>query len=179
MSILSLEQLRRKLRWEDITLEQRTQIHLDKAYHSCIFHINPSDSSWPSIELWFDEDILFLDPLGFAQWHAHYDRWGDERRNLIEALRTVRKLMSGQLCLVEILDGNGKCWGGSLLGPKEIPRTLGHEPKSFRRIFFNQPPIHEAIDFGRYWEGKKQWVELQTKQDTEKFLAENSMEPIW
>ena len=173
MSIITLEQLKRKLRWPDITLEKRTHIHLEKAYHSYVFLVHPSNPSWPSVELWFDEDIVFLDPLGFSQWHSHYDRWSDERRNLVEALRTARSIVSGKRCLIEALDESGKCWGGCLAGHDEIPRTLGKQARLFRRTYFNRPPIEEPIDFTRYWEGKTQWVEWETKQDTETLFAEN------
>jgi hypothetical protein len=179
VSIISLEQLKRKLRWQDISFERRVQSHAGKEYRDCVFKLQPSEPEWSSVDLHFDSEITVLDPLGFSNWHGHYDRWDDDRRNLVDALRTVRELVIGKLCLLEELGVDGKYRGGSLVGPVGIPSTLSKDVQRFRRVFFNRPPVDEEIDFARYWESKHLFVEWKTKHETEKIWTEHGMPITW
>jgi hypothetical protein len=175
VSIISLAQLKRKVRWQNITFEKATESYDGGQYSVCVFKLLPNDASWPTINLYFDGEVTCLDPLGFSHWHAHYDSWGDERRNLIDALRAVRALVLGNVCLVEELDGDAKYRGSSILPPNELPRTLGKDVHSLRRVFFNRPPIHEEIDFSKYWVGKHLLVEWSEKKEMEKICEENDI----
>ena len=179
MSILSLDQLKRKVRWNDIVLRQGVHSYRGEDHPFCMFKVLPSKKNWPSIDLHFDGEIQYLDPLCFSQWHAHYDRWEDERRNLIDALRTVRDLVARKICLVEELDEAGACRGGSLLPPEGIPETLSKEVTSFRRIFFDRPPLLQEVDFSRYWAGKHLYVEWRCKEETETLWKEQGMSIDW
>ena len=179
MSIVSIDQIKRKLRWGDIVPENGVQTFNGREYSSCLLRVQPSDRAWPSIDLHFDGDMRTLDPLGFSHWHGHYDRWSDERRNLIEALRTARRLVEGKICLVEELGTAGDYRGGSLLTPDTVPSTISKDVRQFRRVFFNKAPNFEEIDFRRYWEGKHLLVEWRTKEETEKIWREHGIPIEW
>src|SRR5690349_7812315 len=147
MSIISLEQLKRKVGWQNITFQRDAASYDGNQYFVCVFKLHPDNTDWPTINLYFDGDVTLLDPLGFSHWHAHYDRGEDKRRNLIDALKAVRAFVSGKVCLVEELNAKGEYRGGSVLLRNEIPPILGKDIHSLRRVFFNQPPMPEEIDF--------------------------------
>lgn len=179
MSIITLDQLKKKTRWQEIVAERGVHKFNSGEYPFCIYKLLPSNPDWPSIDLHFDGDCEVLDPLGFSSWHGHYTRWGDSRRNLIEALGTVRELVSGAIGLVAEMGAKGDYRGGSLLPPDAVPGTLSKDVRQFRRVFFNRPPAVEEIDFKRYWEGKVLFVEWSTKAETEKIWREHGMPIEW
>lgn len=178
-AIVTLEQLKRKVSWHDIAQERHDYEVNGRNYVAQRFRLLPSDPAWPKIDLHFDERVTCLDPLGFSHWHAHYDGNSSNRRNLINALRTVRALVTRKLCLVEELQSDGKYWGGGLTEPDGIPSMIGKEITRFRRVFFDQAPTFEEIDFSRYWEGKHFFVEWREKAAVEKIWKENGMPVQW
>lgn len=179
MGIISLDKLKEKVRWPGIIAETGVQAFNDREYPFCVFKVLPSDPAWPSIDLHFDENLRVLNPLGFSKWHAHYDRWSDDRRNLVEALRTVRELIAGEIGVAEELGTKDDYRGSCLLPPNAIPGTLSKDVRKFRRVFFNKPPKVEDVDFGRYWEGKHLLVEWETKKETEKIWKECGIPIEW
>jgi hypothetical protein len=179
MSIITVDQLKKKVRWQNVVVERGVHTFEGLEHSFCIYRVLPGNRNWPSIDLHFDGDIRILDPLGFSRWHGHYDRWSNDRRNLIDALRTVRELVEGKICLIEELGTNGDYRGGSLLPPDAVPGTLAKDVRQFRRVFFDRPPILEEIDFRRYWEGKSLLVEWNTKEETERLWKEYGMPIEW
>lgn len=177
--IITLEQLRKRTRWNDIVLESEPHEAAGVRHITRRFRLLPSQAAWPSIDLYFDAHFRFLDPLGFSQWHAHYDSWTDPRRNLVEALRAVRDLVVRNVGVVEQLDEMQKYWGSAILAPGEIPATINKNIKRFRRVYFDRAPEFEEIDFSRYWEGKRLFVEKNYKAETETLLREHNIPINW
>jgi hypothetical protein len=177
--IITLERLKKRTGWNHIALESDSYEVAGVRHTTQRFSLLASQKSWPTIDLYFDEHFRCLDPLGFSKWHAHYDKWTDPRRNLVDALRAVRELVVCQLGLIEQLDKAGKYWGGGVASPGAIPPTLGKNIKRLRRVYFDRAPEFEEIDFSRYWEGKHLFVEKNYKEATEQLLRENHIPITW
>jgi hypothetical protein len=175
MSLLNLEQLKRRLRWKEIAFSRAACQFQGKDSYACRFQVLPGEPDWPTIDLLFDGDLKFLQELQFSHWHAHYDGLDDPRKNLSTALRGVRSLLRGELCLVEELNADSNYRGGSLLRPNELPGTLGKDIRKLRRVFFNRAPVLEEIDSTRYWEGKHFFVTWTEKEKTEKIYRKAGM----
>jgi hypothetical protein len=179
MSLLTADQLKKKVRWTEVCVERGVHKSMGVEHSFCIYKVLPSNKAWPSIDLHFDGDVKILDPLGFSQWHGHYDRWSDARKNLIDALRTVRELVARKVCLVEELGVNGDYRGSSLLSPGSVPGMISKDVRQFRRVCFDQPPVVEPIDLQRYWEGENLLIAWETKEATERIWKEHGMPVQW
>ena len=176
MSVLTVDQLKKRLQWDNIEEERRSQEYQGRMYYDRIFHIRPSSPDYPEIYFLFDDDVTSLAQLGFSEWHGHYDEFADERRNIVQAIKTARTLVLREACLVEERDAQGRYIGSSILGPDEIPRTVSKKARKLRRVFFDREPIEEEIDLSRYYEGKHLYVEKQAKKETERVFRESGME---
>lgn len=155
MPLVTLEQLRERLGWEDVREEPLPQ------YSMRLFRVVPPDESLPSIDFLFDDGITFLQQLGSGKWHYHPDEIED-------AIEMARKLVHRELSILEERNRKGECGGSGPVAPDGIMDTLRLDADHLVRRFFGSAEVREEIDFSRYHKGKHLFIELNRKAESEK-----------
>lgn len=154
MPLVTLEQLRGRLDWEDVREELVPQ------YSMRLFRVVPADESLPSIDFLFDDGVTFLQQLGSGKWHYHPDEIED-------AIETARKLVHHELCILEERSRKGEYSGSGPVAPDSVRDTLRLDADHLVRRFFGSPEVREEIDFSRYHKGKHLYVALNHKAEAE------------
>ena len=136
--MISIEDIRELLAWPDVRQEKHP--------HGMTFvRVVPTRTKLPSIEFAFQGDLEFLESFGFGVWHAH--------PTLDEAMVMAEDLVRRRKCVLEDRDrGNGRYLGSSLAGAQDLLGTVAGRASMFRRVFFDEDPIEERIDFSCYVE---------------------------
>jgi len=156
MPLVTLEQLRKRLAWEDVREEPLPR------YSMRLFRVVPAgDESFPSVDFLFDDDVSFLQQLGSGDWHYHPDEIED-------AIAMARKLVYRELCILEQRNRKGEYRGSGPAAPDGIMDTLGLDADHLVRRFFGSPQEREEIDFSRYHKGEHLYIELTHKAEIEK-----------
>ena len=143
--LIDLEQVKRKLKYGGVREYRYTTEDNCGTFH--VFQAVPEDESLPAVEVVFDEGVEFLQHVGFSHWHAHYDSWADERRNVVRALRAAREIIEGAVVLCEEYDSDGKCLGETFVRDGETPRRFIKKSAVLKVIKFNRPI--EVVNFRR------------------------------
>lgn len=149
---LSVSYLKKRLRWPNIVLRRYEENLPHGVSRYSVLKVLPSAPEWSAIDFMLDEELLYIHSVNFSEAHWHYESWTDERRNFVAAARDVAKLVHGQSCLVEELDGENRYCAGHMLGPEEVPEILQKRTRSLRRTFFDRQPCMEEVDYSRYLE---------------------------
>jgi hypothetical protein len=170
MAIITIEQLKKKLRWENI----RHQIVEDTFSHITVV---PDGKDLSCIRFVFDYEITYLECLGFSEWHAHYCSYDNETKNIVEAIHTARRLVNKNLCLAEHTGEDDKYLSGELLKPDELPTGIFPEVKYIKRRFFNEEPKIEEVDFSKYIKLKYLFVLRTYKEEIEGQCGEAGIKP--
>jgi hypothetical protein len=100
-----------------------------------------------------------MQQLGFGEWHAHYDQFDDESKNMRRAVATAATLIAQRRCLLEQRDAKDNYIGSGIVRTDELPLSLSANVHHLRRCFFDRPPLIEQIDFNRYAKTKHSFVE--------------------
>jgi hypothetical protein len=151
--------------------------HVDETiqaeYHLIYLYIRPTAADLAPIYICMDDTRDFVQQFGFGEWHYHPDE-------IDAAVETARSLVRGEQCVVEQRDANGKYVGSVLLPPDGVPDGLVSRAASLRRVFFNRPPIEEAFDFTRYFQGKHSWITHARKDEFARLHRKLGIaEPEW
>ena len=176
MAIISVEQIKQKLKWDNIHLKHRKEEYNGNSYEYADVIIFPDTENLPTIEFVFDSEISYIECVGFSNWHTHYDSYEDDRRNLVKVLQDTKKLINHKSCLVEELQRDGKYSGGSILTPDGLPSSLTKDVKTLRRFFFNQEPKDEEIDFSRYIKVKELYVLKEVYKEAKEVYRQAGIE---
>ncbi len=149
-AIVSVEYLQRRLQWEAISLERAQNQWGGYA----VLRVHPTSPDLSAINLNFDYGIETIDSVEYfsSKAHAHFERWGCEHRNVVEAVRSVDRLVKRTECLVEYLDSKGDYLGSAIVQPREVPETLSKSTKQLRRTFFDRAPQLEPVPWRLYLE---------------------------
>ena len=160
--MLTTAELRERLGWPSVHEETNEE-------HELVYLlVRPTRAGLDSIDFGLDEDRSSIEHFGFGPWHYHPE-------TIDEAIETARLLIRREQCLVEELDAAGKSRGGGLHTPDGLPDTMTKQTVSLRRVFFDREPVVEAIDFGRYFEGKHIWLSHEKKAEIDRIWRENGM----
>lgn len=142
-------------------------------YRLVYLYVRPTRAGLEPIYFCLDEDRSFIQQFGFGEWHYHPHEIND-------AVETARLLVCRERCVVEQRDANGKCRGSGLFSPDGLPDTLSMDTASLRRVFFDQEPVAEVIDFDRYFQGKHLRLSHERKAEAERMYRELGMAvPDW
>jgi len=134
---LTIEKLRVLLGWE--VVEEQHFIS-DKMR---FFFLRPSNSEWPSIDIGFDEDLKYVQHVGFSHWHAHFHNFSDERLNILRSIRRARQIVRGQVVLCEEFDARGRR-GGYFVKPGTPMKFNWEDSVRLISMRFNEAPKEEA-----------------------------------
>lgn len=160
--MLTAAELRERLGWPNVDEDTNAE------YKLIYLNVRPTRAGLDAIYFCLDEDRSSMVQFGFGDWHNHPDE-------IDEAVEIARLLISGERCVVEERDATGKCWGSGLYAPDGFPDTLRKDVASLRRVFFDREPVVEAIDFGRYFEGKHIWLSHEKKAEIDRIHREAGM----
>jgi hypothetical protein len=129
--LINLIGAKRRLRYENVIERLHQNEYL-------IFEALLDDESLPSVQIWFDKRVEFVQFVSFSYWHGHYERWGDEKRNVIEAFKAARKIVDGTLTLCEEVDARGRT-GGTFIREGENPQRFWRDSVTLKVVRFNRP----------------------------------------
>jgi hypothetical protein len=173
---LSVSYLQKRLRWPNIVLRQYEESLPHGVSRYSVLRVLPSAPEWSAIDFVLDEELLYIHSVNFSEAHWHYERWTDERRNFVAAARDVAKLVHGQLCLVEELDGENQYCAGHTLAPDGIPEVLQKRTRRLRRTFFDRQPYLEEVDHSRYLEEEYLFIRKDFREELNA-IARSLQEP--
>jgi hypothetical protein len=177
--LITLEQLKKKLKWDNI-IEFRHEEQRAGGEFIQGFELRPTNPHFEPIVFLFDGAGTSLECIGFSNWHCHpYLVWSSrnsEVKFLIEAIRLARDLIQKEQCLIEqvVADGRYLCSGPKPAG--QLPNTLNRRTARLHRIFFDRKPIIEEIDFSRYYKGKHGYISHEHKAELERTYTEMRIE---
>lgn len=159
--ILTVAYLKRRLRWEGITLE--------RGDGCAIFHIHPSNEEFPTIDIGFDYDIQFIDSVEYfwPKCHGHYERWESRRKNVVDAIRVVDRLVNRKSSLVECLDSESSSIQSEIVTGTEVPEMIANRSEQFRRTFFDRAAQLEPVPWQLYLKREHHFISktLQAELD--------------
>jgi hypothetical protein len=150
MPLVTIEQLRDRLGWQDIREEPLPECGM--RWLSAV----PRDESLPSIDFLFADEFESLQQVGSGEWHYHPDEIDD-------AIELSRKLIHHESCILEVRDKNGKYRSSGTAAPDEVRDMLPLDADHFIRRFFGMAPLREEIDFSRYIKCKHSYIEPELK----------------
>ena len=161
--MLTRESLQERLDWQ--ALDERVD-----AGWGVLLRARPRVSGSSSIDLLLDESRTWVTQLSFGNWHGHPEDPED-------AVDTMRRLVSGERCIVEALDADGKYLKGSCCESGGLPTTLPPNTAMLRRLVFDRAPRTEALDRTRYFVGEARLVLLEHRAQVEQLYGESGLPP--
>jgi hypothetical protein len=148
MPLITLDELKRKLSWENI-VEDREQAPRSSSDNETIYYkifgIRPEQNALPAICLFFADDLSWFGPLCFGPWHWDPYSEDPESNKIREAIKLAKKIMSHHYCADEHLDAAGTCRSVGLVRPTQKGQVSGRDITHVRRWFFGFAPIIEPF----------------------------------
>lgn len=147
---LTAESLKEMLSWPNVREEFDGFLRIS---------VLPTNPNLPPIYFLLAGDRESLQAVGFGKWHYHPTSPEDEpeeeeREDPLDAfdraIQLVRSLVQRKSCIIYQLDEADKTVCSGPCETNDVPDRVDRRTVLFQRVFFDQEPVAEEIDFTRY-----------------------------
>ncbi|MGE5550033.1 MAG: hypothetical protein ACM3ZC_05815 [Bacteroidota bacterium] len=112
---MTLAELKKRLRYEEVTEIERGYNLSGNGYQDVVFCINDPSRPDAPIMFGFDASREYTHFVGWMSWHTHFDDHINEDVNIAKAIAFIRKIIQRRRYLLQYFDKNGKYFGGSII----------------------------------------------------------------
>lgn len=178
--LVTLEMLRRKIGWRNITEEREPQGRTTARR----LRVIPENSACPALEIRADDFDLYELAVGDEGIHFHLDD-GDDWRSTWHAIKLVRELTAGRKSILTTRAEDGALHGWSVEaadgwpdvifrhncvvdddGPLLDTRGKRWRTQRFVRLLFNREPFADEPDYTAYVPVKCGWMTPGKREET-------------